>query len=146
LLVDHFISRFNVIQNKHVAGVTDDVLDVLMRSELPGNARELENIIEHAFVLCRSSVIELNHLPPELVRDTNVTVGQGLDGPPTTLRAMEAIHISDALRRTRGNRTAAAEMLGIHPSTLFRKIRDLGIEVPEIDGRSRDAGDSRNGG
>jgi PAS domain S-box-containing protein len=142
LLIEHFIERFNRLQDKDLVGVSDEVLEVLMNHDYPGNARELENIIEHAFVLCRSSVIELNHLPPELVRDTNVTVAKGLDGPPTTLRAMEAIHITDALRRSRGNRKAAAEMLGIHPSTLFRKIRDLGIDVPELDGRSRDAGSS----
>jgi PAS domain S-box-containing protein len=144
LLIEHFIGRFNRLQDKDVVGVSDEVLEVLMNHDYPGNARELENIIEHAFVLCRSSVIELNHLPPELVRDT--TLARGVDGPPTTLRAMEAIHITDTLRRTGGNRTAAAEMLGIHPSTLFRKIRDLGIDVPERDGRSRDAGGSRNGG
>ena len=50
---------------------------------------------------------------------------------------MESLHIADALRRNAGNRKAAAEELGIHPSTLFRKIRDLGIETPEKDGRSR---------
>ncbi len=143
LLVEHFIGRFNRLQEKDVVGVSDEVLEVLMNHDYPGNARELENIIEHAFVLCRSSVIELNHLPPELVRDTSVVPGD--DGPPTTLKAMEAIHISDALRRTRGNRSAAAEILGIHPSTLFRKIRDLNLDVPGLDGRSRDGGGSRNG-
>jgi DNA-binding NtrC family response regulator len=53
-----------------------------------------------------------------------------------TLRSLESLHITDALRRNRGNRTAAARDLGIHPSTLFRKIKELGIELPEADGRS----------
>jgi len=143
LLIDHFIGRFNRLQEKDVVGVSDEVLEVLMNHDYPGNARELENIIEHAFVLCRGSVIELNHLPPELTRGA---VGSSLEGSaPTTLRAMEARHIADALRRTAGNRKAAAELLGIHPSTLFRKIRDLKIHVPDQDGRSRPVGGSRNG-
>jgi transcriptional regulator with PAS, ATPase and Fis domain len=135
LLVDHFIGRFNRLQGKDVIGVSDDVLAVLMKHDYPGNARELENIIERAFVLCRGGMIEMEHLPPELGREAEhlpPSPGSGM-----TLRAMETLHITDALRRNAGNRKAAAEELGIHPSTLFRKIRDLGIETPETDGRSR---------
>jgi PAS domain S-box-containing protein len=135
LLVDHFIGRFNRLQGKDVVGVSDEVLAVLMKHDYPGNARELENIIERAFVLCRGGMIELGHLPPELGREV-------MSSPPSTatgltLRELESLHITDALRRNEGNRKAAAEELGIHPSTLFRKIKDLGIEAPETDGRSR---------
>jgi DNA-binding NtrC family response regulator len=105
-----------------------------MRHDFPGNARELENIIEHAFVLCRGGLIELQHLPRELVDSVGP---QSLRvRPGATLRSLEAFHISDALRRHGGNRKAAAEELGIHPSTLFRKIKALGIEAPQRDGRS----------
>lgn len=136
LLIDHFIGRFNRLQDKDVVGVSDEVLDVLMRHDYPGNARELENIIEHAFVLCHATVIELDHLPPELSRGASAL--KSVRTPPeTTLRAMEVGHISDALRRTSGNRQQAAQLLGIHPSTLFRKIRDLNLEVPKCDGRTR---------
>jgi PAS domain S-box-containing protein len=135
LLVDHFIDRFNRIQEKDVVGVSDEVMALLMNHDFPGNARELENIVEHAFVLCRGSVIELQHLPPELVRVRGPV--QLADGSGMTLRSLEVLHITDALRRHHGNRSAAAEELGIHPSTLYRKMRDLGIEAPETDGRSR---------
>ena len=135
LLVDHFVGRFNRLQGKDVIGVSDEVLAVLMKQDFPGNARELENIIEHAFVLCRGGVIEMQHLPPELGRDQNARPRASSSG--MTLSTMEALHIADALRRNDGNRKAAAEELGIHPSTLFRKIKDLGIETPETDGRSR---------
>ena len=135
LLIDHFIDRFNRLQEKNIAAVSGDVLALLMNHDFPGNARELENIIEHGFVLCRSGVIELEHLPPELiVGDRGVEIPRRAGA---TLRSLEVCHISDALRRHRGSRKAAAEELGIHPSTLFRKIRDLGIEVPELDGRHR---------
>ena len=135
LLVDHFIGRFNRLQGRDVIGVSDDVLAVLMKHDYPGNARELENIIERAFVICRGAMIETEHLPPELGREAErrpQNLGSGM-----TLRALETLHITDALRRNAGNRKVAAEELGIHPSTLFRKIRDLGIETPDTDGRSR---------
>ena len=145
LLIDHFIGRFNRLQDKDVVGIADEVLEVLMNHDYRGNARELENIIEHAFVLCHSSVIELHHLPPELSKGASV-LRAAVTSSQTTLRAMEITYITDALRRTNGNRKKAADLLGIHPSTLFRKIRDLNIEAPQHDGRRRRGGESRNGG
>ena len=129
LLIERFITRFNRLQNKDVAGVSEETLAILMEHEYPGNVRELENIVEHAFVLCQGGLIEPRHLPPALRgdRDSTPTPGRG----PRTLKAVEALHISDALRRHGGNRTAAAKELGINPSTLFRKIKSLGIELPE---------------
>jgi DNA-binding NtrC family response regulator len=134
LLTGHFTGRFNRLHNKDISGVSDDVLNLLMRYDFPGNARELENIIEHAFVLCRGGLIELRHLPPEVLDKVGPPAVRVQPG--TTLRAIEALHISDALRRNGGNRKAAAEELGIHPSTLLRKIRTLGVELPDHDGRS----------
>jgi PAS domain S-box-containing protein len=134
LLVDHFISRFNKLQNKDVAGVSDEVLSVLMRCAFPGNARELENAIEHAFVLCRSGMIELRHLPQELLEFSGLPLLEVRQA--ATLSAIEAVHIADALRRHDGNRNKAAKELGIHPTTLRRKIKDLDIDVPDHDGRS----------
>jgi PAS domain S-box-containing protein len=134
LLVEHFISRFNKIQNKDVAGVSDEVMNVLMRCDYPGNARELENAIEHAFVLCRSGLIELRHLPQEILECSGLpTVDVG---PGATLKLIESLHIADALRRHDGSRKEAAQELGIHPTTLRRKIKNLGIVVPAHDGRT----------
>jgi len=135
LLVDHFISRFNARQNKNVSGVSDEVMGALMRCDFPGNARELENTIEHAFVLCRSGLIEVRHLPQEMIEDSGFAMAAARPG--ASLRSIEILHIADALRRHNGNRTEAAEELGIHPTTLRRKIKKLGIDVPEHDGRSR---------
>jgi PAS domain S-box-containing protein len=133
LLVDHFVARFNRLQEKEVAGVSHEVLRILMGYDFPGNVRELGNIVEHAFVLCRGGLIELRHLPKELLEAAGLPSAQMQRG--ATLRSMEVLHIADALRRHDGNRTTAADELGIHPSTLRRKIKDLGIEVPEHDGR-----------
>jgi PAS domain S-box-containing protein len=135
LLVEHFVDRFNRVQERDIVGVSDEVLGLLMNHDFPGNARELENIVEHAFVLCRGSMIELEHLPPEIVGRDGLAAPRLRSG--LTLQEMEKVLIADALRRHEGNRRAAAEELGIHPSTLFRKIRDLEIETPDRDGRHR---------
>jgi len=134
LLVKHFVSRFNGIQKKDVAGVSDEVMNVLMRCDFPGNARELENVIEHAFVLCRTGLIKLHHLPQEILENSGLPTMKL--GPGATLRSIETFHIADAIRRNEGNRKEAAEELGIHPTTLRRKIKDLEIDLPAHDGRS----------
>jgi len=125
LLVDRFVTRFSRVQNKDIVGVSDATLAILMAYDYPGNVRELENIIEHAFVLCRGGLIEPQHLPSTL----QAVSGSGPRRLKTglTLRELEAIHIADALRRHHGNRAAAARELGINPSTLFRKLKTLGI-------------------
>jgi PAS domain S-box-containing protein len=141
LLVDHFVARFNRRQQKVVAGVSDDVMSVLMRHDFPGNVRELENAIEHAFVLCRGGLIELRHLPGWLMEKAGIPSAKVQPG--ATLRSVEAVLIADAVRRHEGNRKAAAHELGIHPTTLRRKIKELEIEVPEHDGRRRTHLDGR---
>jgi len=99
------------------------VLARLMEHGFPGNVRELENVIEHAFVLCRGGVIELKHLPPPL---RGGALGEALRlGKAVTLEAMEKLLITDALRRNGGNHQKAAKELGINPSTLFRKLKVL---------------------
>jgi len=135
LLVDRLVARFNRLQNKDIAGVSDEVLARLMEHDYPGNVRELENIIEQAFVLCRGGMIELQHLPPELRPMGGHSAGEY--GGPATLDAMERLLIAEALQRHRGNRRQAARDLGIDTSTLFRKLKSLKIDVPPTDGRSR---------
>ena len=135
LFIEHFVAKFNRLQNRDLTGISDEAMACLMEHNYPGNVRELENIVEHAFVLCPSGTIQLHHLPPEL--------REGREGDPPratrglSLESLEAAHIEDALRRNTGNRSAAARELGIHPSTLFRKVKSLAIPLPEKDGRSR---------
>jgi len=137
LLIDHLIAKFNRLQGfsgKQIAGVSDEVLARLMEHDYPGNVRELENIIEQAFVLCRGGMIELNHLPPEL----RPKAGRGVsEGRPMSLEAIEKLFITEALQRRGGNRKLAAKDLGISVSTLYRKIRAYGIDTPDADGRGR---------
>jgi len=134
LLVDRFVGTFNTVQGKHVTGVSPDVLAVLVAHDYPGNVRELQNLIERAFVLVQAGPITLEHLPPELVPVTPSPSGRRSLG--TQVSAVEAQAIREALRRHGGNRLAAARALGMHRSTLFRKARRLGIELPAGDGRA----------
>ena len=92
-----------------------------MEYDFPGNIRELQNIIEHAFVLCPGGLIEVQHLPPNL--RTASAIGSVPGSVPMTLDAMEEMMIRESLKRNRGNKTRVAKELGINPSTLFRKIK-----------------------
>jgi transcriptional regulator with PAS, ATPase and Fis domain len=135
LLVEQFIARFNRLQGRDVAGINNEALSLLMAYDWPGNVRELENAIEHAFILCSSGRVGLAHLPETL---TGATRKSSADGGLRTARdALDVQAINAALERTGGNRAAAARELGIHTSTLFRKMRALNIQPPERDGRSR---------
>jgi transcriptional regulator with PAS, ATPase and Fis domain len=129
LLVNRFINHFNSLHNKNISSVTNDVLAVLLAYDYPGNIRELENIIEHCFVLCQGEVIERVHLPESICP----TSGVGGDSKrATTLKHMETAMIVEALRRNKGNRSAAAKDLGINKSTLFRKLKAYNIKPQEL--------------
>jgi PAS domain S-box-containing protein len=134
LLVDHFVARLNRIQGKAIRSVHPEALGLLMGYDFPGNVRELENILEHAFVLCDGGRLELRHLPPHFLARR----GQETPSPAIreAARAAEAGLITEALRRHDFDRLATARALGVHKSTLFRKIRALRLALPDRDGRS----------
>ncbi|MFH1999966.1 MAG: sigma 54-interacting transcriptional regulator [Planctomycetota bacterium] len=126
LLVEHFISRLNRLRNRNVTGVTPEVMAVFMAHDWPGNARELENAIEHAFILCRNELIDLYSLPDNLQPKDPEAPPAGL-----TLAEIEARTIYEALKRNNGRRLATAKELGIDKSTLWRKLQKLNIQLPE---------------
>jgi PAS domain S-box-containing protein len=150
LLADHFVERFNRLQGKAVTGVSREAMGVLLAHDYPGNVRELENIIERAFILCEEGEIERRHLPEELLpraaspEEEGKAAGSGAaprgGDLASAVRAAERRAILDAIERNAGNREAAARDLGLHKSTLFRKVRTLGIRLPEQDGRSSQNG------
>lgn len=123
LLAQHFVDRLNRLKGKDITGLSQQALAAFMAYEWPGNIRELENAIEHAFILCHGGLIELRHLPSALHE-----VGASADGLPTglTLAEIEARVIREALRRNNGRKTATARELGIDKTTLWRKLSRLG--------------------
>ena len=124
LLVDHFIARLNRLRGREILGVAPETLAILLSHDFPGNVRELENIIEHAFVLCPGALIAPEHLPDALVPRTPVA------GSAKTLRELEARFIGEVLNRHQWNRLRAAKALGMHKTTLWRKMRQLRISPP----------------
>jgi len=134
LILDQFITRFNRLQQKSVQGITVEALSWLMAHDWPGNIRELENVVERAFILCNDGDIGLAHLPGELLAHGMATK------PDTDIRSLhdilDAQAIRSALERNAFNRLAAARELGIHKTTLFRRMKKLGISLPEQDGRA----------
>ena len=137
LLVDHFIKKFAALQGRRITGISDRALNQLLDYDYPGNVRELENAIEHAFVICGGPIIEREDLPPHIIGESlppmanerNRTPGLG---PGLTrqrpLQEAEAMAIREALARTGGRRLAAARDLGVSRNTLWRKMKKYGIE------------------
>jgi transcriptional regulator with PAS, ATPase and Fis domain len=134
ILVKQFVDRFNRLQKRSVEGISGEALSILMAHHWPGNVRELENIIERAFIMCSTDQIGIEHLPEELIAH------RAAHRPATSMQVaremLDAQSIREALERNSFNRLAAAKDLGIHKSTLFRKIKKLGIALPNTDGRS----------
>ncbi|MFZ7110242.1 MAG: sigma-54 interaction domain-containing protein [Desulfatiglandales bacterium] len=137
LLVDYFIHKYNRLSGKDIAGLFPDVLPVLMSHDFPGNIRELENIIEYATVVCKNSMIGLDHLP-DYLRERSLdlegaTRGKA-GGKSFTWQEVEKRYIYETLRQNNWNRKSTAAQMGIHPSTLWRKIRRYNLPVPEQGG------------
>lgn len=135
LLVERCIKKMNHIKGRAVVGVTSEAMSLLLDHDYPGNVRELENIIEHGFVLCQEGEVDVAHLPAYLQRSTVATTESKPLGQKSMHQAEKDI-IMDALRRNSYNRLAAARELGIHKSTLFRKLKKYKCILPKIDGRS----------
>jgi PAS domain S-box-containing protein len=127
LLVDYFIDRFNARYNKQISGIDENALFLLLQHEYPGNIRELENIIEHAFIFCKTGGIKIEHLPVVMTDKTEDADFKVL-AKIKTFDELERMYIQSILSETEGNRSLAAERLGIHKATLFRRLKQLGIK------------------
>lgn len=128
LLVEHFIAHFNSLQGREVTGIAKEALACLMAHDYPGNIRELENIVERALILCHSGQIEQSHLLPSLCPSLSSDTSTMAD--PDSFKQVEAAFLINALRQNNWNRLKTAQQLGIHKTTLFRKIKSLGLSVP----------------
>jgi PAS domain S-box-containing protein len=124
ILINHFIEKFNRGMGKEVRQVTSDCLAALERYHFPGNIRELQNIIEHAFVCCESPIIQFKHLPPDIQRHSrSASRNDSLE----SLEEIEGKVIQQVLQKTGWRYYEASKRLGVSRSTLWRKIKQLGI-------------------
>jgi PAS domain S-box-containing protein len=141
LLVQHFIERFRGTTGKRIEHMDERALAALQDYPFPGNVRELENLIERAFLVCQGSVITAEHLPPNVLRhalDRAASVAQTslAEAAGDPVAAAERRQIEETLAAHGGNRTHAAAALGIHRSTLIRKINRHRLGVGPGDGGS----------
>jgi len=129
LLVEHFLNRFT----GGAKTIADDAMDVLTSYEWPGNVRELENIIERAVILSDGPTITAESLnvsifPERLRRQSRVSVSGGLGVSGITFDELERRYLLQVLEETGWKKKAAAEILGINPSTLYRKLQRYGVD------------------
>jgi PAS domain S-box-containing protein len=123
LLIDAFIRKFNVKMGKKILGVSDRALRLLLRYEYPGNVRELENIIEHAFVLCGGERIDIDCLPREITGGQMETeLPFPMEGASPFEQAESEV-IEKTLKKYGGDRIRTAQELGVGRTTLWRKIK-----------------------
>ncbi len=127
LLVDRFIARRNELDNRKIRGIDEGAIHYLLTYDYPGNIRELENIIERAFILCQEDFIRLNHiqgngqLQPFFCKDWTSLNEAGIGN--------EAKRILDAIKQHGNNIPETAKELGMHRSTLYRKLKRMNIDL-----------------
>ncbi len=134
LLIEHFIARSSRAMGKAVSGISEEALQLLLRYPWPGNIRELENVIDRAVILSKRARLEAEDFPEELRHPAQAAEAapDAAPGAPAAtlkhaLKLPERDLILKVLAEVRWNRSEAAKRLGIHRSTLYHKIRKLGI-------------------
>ncbi len=113
--------------NKSVTEVSPEAITVLMNYDFPGNIRELENIIERGVALAGGNVIETSLLPEDL-RELSIRTFRRKEGGIPTLENQELEYIQWVLKEVGGNKTLAAQTLGIDRVSLWRKLKRYGLE------------------
>ena len=134
LLTNHFMRKFNILNGKDIQGLSPEVLSILMSHSFPGNVRELENILEYASVVCKESYITVKHLPEQLLSGTReakkITLQRNHEDK-FSWDDLERSFLIETLNENKWSRAATARQLGIHTSTLWRKMKRLNIKLPE---------------
>ena len=137
LLIDHFVEIYSIENNKEILNISEDVLNILMEYDWPGNIRELENLIERAIVLTKSKVITRQNLPPFLVdgdkviQVTETGFNDNLDLKIQTQNFQKRA-IINALKKSKGIQKKASQLLGIKPTTLNEMIKRLDIDLDHL--------------
>jgi PAS domain S-box-containing protein len=140
LLLEHFLRRLNSMRGKEIQGISPKAMNILMSYDFPGNIRELENIIEYATVVCKNRLIRRVHLPETLQQKIGlrkILASEKITESEPSLEAVEKDIIYRTLRKNNWSRKLTAAQMGIHPTTLWRKMKRLNLEIPDHDGRKK---------
>jgi transcriptional regulator with PAS, ATPase and Fis domain len=128
LLAEHFLKKHQENYGKVVTGFEPKALDKLMKYPWPGNVRELENLVEMLLAYSKSSIIRLSDLPEHIIHGTDPPRKTGIgEDEVYTLKEAERKLIINALAKSKGNKSLAAQMLGISRKSLYKKLDDYGI-------------------
>jgi len=127
LLCQYFLKKYSTLMKKEVTEISEDVMTLLMNYDFPGNVRELENLIERGVALTNSHKIEVAHLPEDL-RQLSIKTFRKKDGRFPSLEEQEEAYIKWVLKEVGGNKTLAAQILGIDRVSLWRKLKKYGME------------------
>jgi transcriptional regulator with PAS, ATPase and Fis domain len=125
LLVQHFIDRLGKEPKKKISGVSEDCLKILINYSWPGNVRELENIVQRAMTLCQHEVILPEDLPTAILQEAEENPIQKGLREGYTLDQLEKEYIKRVLIEVGGNKSRAAEKLGLDRKTLYRKLEEI---------------------
>jgi transcriptional regulator with PAS, ATPase and Fis domain len=125
LLVNHLMTHFNTICRRSIESIDPDAMSILLSYRYPGNIRELENILQHAFVLCQKSILEKKHLPEYLLRAP--AQSEPLAITDDSLESFEKRKIISTLEHNHYNRVKTASELDMHVATLWRKMKKYKI-------------------
>lgn len=132
ILIEHIIEQFNDQRNKDIGGVADSTLAILLDYKYPGNVRELQNIIEYAFILCQGGLIQPEHLPePFKTKKQEDACSLGFSGP-VTIEEAEKMIIEKALNRNKWKKMATCRELNISKDTLRRKIKRFELKQEDV--------------
>jgi DNA-binding NtrC family response regulator len=127
LLTYFFLKKYAALLGKDVIDISQEVMALLMHYDFPGNVRELENIIERGVALAQGQSIEITHLPEDL-KDLDIRTFRKKEGKIPSLEEQEISYIRWVLKEVGGNKTLAAQNLGIDRVSLWRKLKKHGIE------------------
>lgn len=127
LLSYYFLKKHCVIQKKDVSEIAQEVIALLMNYDFPGNVRELENIIERGVAMSHGGNIETGHLPEDL-KELSIRTFRKKEGKYPSLDDQEMSYIKWVLQEVGGNKTIAAQILGIDRVSLWRKLKKYGLE------------------
>ena len=131
LLVEHLLDKLTIQLNRTLK-ISPRALEVLCEYPWPGNVREIETVMERATILLEGSQIEVEHLPPALRKQSVLVKGKTLVQPIQTLTESDKSAILAAGQAARGNLTRTAQSLGISRTTLWRKMKELGISADDL--------------
>jgi len=131
LLANHFLRKYEKAINRSAMRFSKAAMRLLMGYPWPGNVRELENTVERAAILAETDVIHTHDLPEKLHNPS--VASAGLPGTGMTLEELERDHMKRVLTEVKGDKVKAAQLLGIHLSTLYRKVQRYRLDDDEAD-------------